>query len=77
MGMVLIMVGIILNYCGWKLLLRISDKRVNRHFWSWWTKGETEEESEGLRIVNGTLFIVALISIGLILVAVGVASFFV
>ncbi len=77
MGFLLVIAGVVLNYFGWKLLLTIQDKKVNRHFWAWWTKGDTEEESEGLRIVNGTLFIVALICIGMVLVIAGVASFFV
>jgi hypothetical protein len=32
MGFILVIVGAILNYFGWKLLLSIQDKEVNRHF---------------------------------------------
>ena len=76
MGLLLVIAGVVLSYLGFKLLPRIQDKKVNRYFRAWWTKGATEEDSEGLRVVNGTLYIVALICFGMILVVVGVASFF-
>ncbi len=76
MGILLIILGIVLNYFGWKLLLTVSDKKANRHFRTWWTKGETEEDSEGLRTVNATLFIMTLICIGMVLLIGGVASYF-
>ena len=76
MAILLIILAIVLSYFGWKLLLTVSDKKVNRHFKAWWTKGETEEDSEGLRTVNATLFIMTLICVGMVLLIVGVASFF-
>ena len=77
MGFLLVIAGGAMNYFGWKSLLSVQDKKVNRHFRAWWTRGETEGDSEGLRVVNGTLFIISLIGVGLILVVAGVASFFV
>jgi hypothetical protein len=76
MSLLLIIVGVALNYFGWRLLLSIQDKRVNRRFRAWWTKGESEEETEGLRIVNGSLFIMALIGAGMLLVIAGLVNFF-
>ncbi len=76
MSVLLITAGVALNYFGWRLLLRIQDKEVNRHFRAWWTKGETQEESEGLRIVNGSLFITGLIGVGMLLVVAGVINLF-
>jgi hypothetical protein len=76
MSLLLIIAGAALNYFGWRLLLRIQDRKLNRHFREWWTRGETEEETEGLRIINGSLFITALIGVGMLLIIAGVVNFF-
>ena len=76
MSVLLIIAGVTLNYFGWRLLLRIQEGKLNRHFRAWWTKGETKEDAEGLRILNGSLLITGLIGVGMLLVVAGVVNFF-
>ncbi len=76
-SLVSIGIGVLLNYYGWKMLLKISDKRMTRflRFWPIWLVGNNEDR-EAQRLLNGSLLSVMLIVIGSLLIALGVASFF-
>ncbi|HEV7860045.1 MAG TPA: hypothetical protein VGO91_15615 [Pyrinomonadaceae bacterium] len=82
MSILLIILGAFLVYCGWQLLLHLSDEKVHpffnplRRYGSWWVNRMSKEDAEGLSLVNGVLFGVVVLFIGMVLVLAGLARLF-
>jgi multisubunit Na+/H+ antiporter MnhB subunit len=76
MSVILIVLGVVILYSWWRLLFRISDEKVHRHFASWWTQRMPKEEAEGFQVANGVLFSVFILLTGIVLVFIGIAKLF-
>ena len=78
MSIILIIIGGVLTYFSFWLLLHLSDEKVQRHFGSWLNDrlSKNKDEAESYRTFNGTMVGVVLMVIGMVLVVAGVAKLF-
>jgi flagellar biosynthesis protein FlhB len=78
MSIILIMIGSLLTFFSWWLLLHLSDEKVQRHFSSWLNDrlSKDKDEAESYRTFNGVMVAVVLMVMGMVLFVGGIARLF-
>jgi hypothetical protein len=71
---ILILVGLLLMFWGWKIMSTLSETKTNKYFRSWWTERLRKEDTESYRIMNGGLFAVMMFAGGLLCIVLGVGA---
>ena len=72
------MIGSLLTFFSWWLLLHLSDEKVQRHFSSWLNDrlSKDKDEAESYRTFNGVMVAVVLMVMGMVLFVGGIARLF-
>ena len=74
MSIVVILVGLLLCFCGWKIMSTLSEPKTNKYFSSWVPERLNKEDAESHRIMNGGIYGIMMFAGGLVCMVLGVVS---